>query len=89
LGSGGILVNVGRGPVVQEQALFDALAGHTIAAAAIDVWYQYPGADGVGRPSTLPFADLDNILMTPHSSGVTHHTFVGRVADVAANISRL
>ncbi|OZE83680.1 hydroxyacid dehydrogenase [Rhodococcus sp. 15-649-1-2] len=89
LGSSGVLVNVGRGPLVQEQALFDALSRNVIAAAAIDVWYRYPGPDGVGQPSTLPFADLDNILMTPHSSGVTHHTFVGRVADIAANISRL
>lgn len=86
LGSDGILVNVGRGPLVQEQALFDALSDNTIAAAAIDVWYQYPSADGHGEPSALPFADLQNILMTPHSSGVTHHTFVGRVADIASNI---
>lgn len=89
LGSDGILVNVGRGPLVQEQALFDALSDNTIAGAAIDVWYQYPGPDGVGQPSALPFADLRNVLMTPHSSGVTHHTFVGRVADIAANIGRM
>lgn len=89
LGSDGILVNVGRGPLVQEQALFDALSGNTIAGAAIDVWYQYPGPDGRGEPSAMPFRDLNNVLMTPHSSGVTHHTFVGRVADIAANISRL
>lgn len=89
LGRDGVLVNVGRGPLVQEQALFDALSRNVIAAAAIDVWYQYPGADGAGQPSALPFAGLQNILMTPHSSGVTHHTFVGRVADIAANIGRL
>jgi phosphoglycerate dehydrogenase-like enzyme len=83
LGADRILVNVGRGPLVQEQALYDALSGRSIAAAAIDVWYQYPGPDGVGKPSALPFEELPNILMTPHSSGVTHHTFVGRVADIA------
>lgn len=89
LGADGVLVNVGRGPLVQEQALFDALSDRVIAAAAIDVWYRYPGPDGVGKPSALPFEELPNILMTPHSSGVTHHTFVGRVADIAANITRL
>ncbi|WP_139279875.1 2-hydroxyacid dehydrogenase [Rhodococcoides yunnanense] len=89
LGRDGVLVNVGRGPLVQEQALFDALSDRAIAAAAVDVWYRYPGADGVGKPSSLPFEELPNILMTPHSSGVTHHTFVGRVADIAANISGL
>lgn len=89
LGADGVLVNVGRGPLVQEQPLFDALSRKRIAAAAIDVWYRYPGPDGVGEPSSLPFRDLDNVLMTPHSSGVTHHTFVGRVADIASNIDAL
>ncbi|RZK71025.1 MAG: hypothetical protein EOP25_06980 [Rhodococcus sp. (in: high G+C Gram-positive bacteria)] len=89
LGSGGVLVNVGRGPLVQEQALFDALSSSTIAAAAIDVWYDYPGPDGRGRPSALPFAELPNILMTPHSSGVSRQTFLGRVDDIADNITRL
>lgn len=89
LGSEGVLVNVGRGPLVQEQPLFDALSRKEIAAAAIDVWYRYPGPDGVGEPSVLPFRDLDNVLMTPHSSGVTHNTFVGRVADIASNIDAL
>lgn len=89
LGKDGILVNVGRGPLVQEQPLFDALSRDEIAAAAIDVWYRYPGPDGVGEPSSLPFRELDNVLMTPHSSGVTHHTFVGRVADIASNIRAL
>lgn len=89
LGEDGILVNVGRGPLVQEQPLFDALSRNEIAAAAIDVWYRYPGPDGVGEPSSLPFRELDNVLMTPHSSGVTHHTFVGRVADIASNVDAL
>ena len=89
LGSDGVLVNVGRGPLVQEQALFDALSSSTIAAAAIDVWYDYPGPDGRGRPSALPFSELPNILMTPHSSGVSQQTFVGRVDDIADNITRL
>jgi phosphoglycerate dehydrogenase-like enzyme len=89
LGRDGVLVNVGRGPLVQEQALYDALSSSTIAAAAIDVWYDYPGPDGRGTPSALPFSELPNILMTPHSSGVSQQTFVGRVDDIADNITRL
>ena len=89
LGSDGVLVNVGRGPLVQEQALFDALSSSTIAAAAIDVWYDYPGADGRGAPSALPFSELPNIMMTPHSSGVSRQTFLGRVDDITDNITRL
>src|SRR5690606_23605244 len=36
------LINVGRGPTVDEQALFDALKAKRIAGAAIDTWYVYP-----------------------------------------------
>ena len=59
-----------------------------MGAAAIDVWYQYPGADGHAATSELPFAKLANVLMT-HSSGVTSNTFIGRVDDIAANTGRL
>jgi phosphoglycerate dehydrogenase-like enzyme len=74
---------------VQEQPLFEALRDNTIRAAAIDVWYSYPSPDGHCQPSDLLFADLPNLLMTPHSSGVTRETFVGRVRDIADNIRRL
>lgn len=89
LGADGVLINVGRGPLVQERALYDALAGGVIRAAAIDVWYRYPSSDGDSAPSDLPFAELSNLLMTPHSSGVTRDTFAGRADDIAANIGRL
>lgn len=89
LGADGVLINVGRGPLVDEQALYEALAERVIRAAAIDVWYRYPSADGVSAPSNLPFAELPNVLMTPHSSGVTSDTFAGRADDIAANIGRL
>ncbi|MBB3605359.1 phosphoglycerate dehydrogenase-like enzyme [Mycolicibacterium sp. BK556] len=89
LGPEGVLINVGRGPLVQQQALFDALAGGVIRAAAIDVWYRYPSGDGVAAPGDLPFAHLPNLLMTPHSSGVTRDTFIGRIEDITANITRL
>ena len=89
LGPDGVLINVGRGPLVAEDALYEALSNRTIAAAAIDVWYRYPASDGRAAPSDLPFATLPNLLMTPHSSGVTRDTFVGRVDDIAANIGRL
>jgi phosphoglycerate dehydrogenase-like enzyme len=89
LGPDGVLINVGRGPLIEEQALYDALAGEGIRAAAIDVWYRYPSSDGISAPSDLPFGQLPNILMTPHSSGVTTDTFAGRADDIADNIGRL
>jgi phosphoglycerate dehydrogenase-like enzyme len=84
-----VLVNVSRGPVVDEQALFDALRTRRIAAAAIDVWYEYPTQGDRGEPSRLPFASLDNVLMTPHLSGVTSDTFRGRVDDILRNLNAL
>lgn len=89
LGEHGVLINVGRGGLVKERALYDALSNGVIRAAAIDVWYRYPAADGMSPPADLPFAELPNLLMTPHSSGITRNTFTGRVDDVVANIGRL
>lgn len=90
LGSNGVLINVGRGPLVDETALYEALRDGVIAAAAIDVWYRYPPGRGVPTPpSSLPFRDLPNVLMTPHSSGITADTFLGRCDDITANIGRL
>ena len=89
LGPDGLLVNVARGPVVEEGALYEALKDRRIAGSAVDVWYQYPAPDGRGEPAALPFGRLDNIIMTPHSSGVTAETFRGRAREIAENITRL
>jgi phosphoglycerate dehydrogenase-like enzyme len=84
-----VLVNVARGPVVDEQALYEALRERRIAGAAIDVWYQYPTGGAEREPSRLPFASLDNVLMTPHLSGVTTDTFRGRLGDILRNLHAL
>ncbi|WP_338885982.1 2-hydroxyacid dehydrogenase [Rhodococcus sovatensis] len=89
LGGAGVLINVGRGPLVQQEALYEALASGALGSAAIDVWYDYPSSDGLGAPSAHPFHTLDNLVMTPHSSGITSETFEGRVDDITANIGRL
>lgn len=92
---GAVLVNVGRGPLVDEQALYEALRCGALGGAAIDVWYGYPGPSSgsggapVAAPSALPFRDLPNVLMTPHSSGLTRQTFAARVGDITANVRRL
>jgi phosphoglycerate dehydrogenase-like enzyme len=84
-----VLINVGRGPVVDEDALYRALRDRVIGAAALDVWYRYPSEGHTGAPATHPFEKLDNVLMTPHASGLTRETFARRAADIAANIGRL
>jgi phosphoglycerate dehydrogenase-like enzyme len=85
-----VLINVGRGGVVDEAALYDALATRRIAGAIIDTWYQYPDAPGAPRlPSRLPFHELKNIVMTPHMSGWTAGTIRRRQQAMADNINRL
>ncbi|MER7273933.1 2-hydroxyacid dehydrogenase [Dactylosporangium sp. NPDC000244] len=83
------LVNVSRGPVVDEAALYNALVDGRLAGAAIDVWWRYPRSGVHGVPAGLPFHDLTNVIMTPHTSGVTNDVFTSRMQDVAANIRAL
>ena len=84
-----VLVNVARGPLVEPEALYAALAEKRIGGAVLDVWYSYPTNGATADPAPVPFGELDNVLMTPHVSGVTRQTFAGRVDDIAANIRRL
>jgi phosphoglycerate dehydrogenase-like enzyme len=69
---GAILVNVGRGAIVDESALYHALREGPIAAAGLDVWYNYP-TDETSRsntpPSKHPFHELDNVVLSPHRGG--------------------
>ncbi|MDL9946942.1 NAD(P)-dependent oxidoreductase [Gordonia sp. ABSL11-1] len=89
LGAHGILVDVRRGPLVDERSLHEALRDNVIGGAVIDVWYRYPTGGDSTRPAYLPFAQLPNLLMTPHTSGVTRDAFVGRIHDIADNVARL
>lgn len=84
-----LVINVGRGPTVDERALYDALQSKRIAGAVIDAWYDYPSADQTRMlPSTLPFHQLSNIVMTPHMSGWTAGTIRRRQGTIADNIRR-
>ncbi len=87
---GSVLVNVARGPVIDEQALYDALKSRHLGHAVIDTWYQYPTpAQPQIQPSRLPFAELDNLRMAPHMSGWTDGTVRRRQQTMADNIVRL
>jgi phosphoglycerate dehydrogenase-like enzyme len=87
--NGATIINVGRGPVIDEQALYDALASRRINAV-IDTWYLYPSpATPETLPSRLPFHTLPNIVLTPHMSGWTTGTIRRRQQTMADNIGRL
>ena len=66
------MVNVGRGDVVEEAALYEALASGRLHGAGVDVWYNYPKeyAEAASTPpSALPFESLESVVMSPHRGG--------------------
>lgn len=89
LGENGYLVNVGRGKVVNENDLYQALKEKHIQAAAIDTWYNYQPEEKDGKkfPYDLPFHELDNILLSPHR-GASPMSDLPRWNDVIENINR-
>jgi glyoxylate reductase len=64
---GAFLVNTARGPIIDEEALVEALAGGEIAGAALDVFEHEPAVHS-------GLAGLDNVVLTPHLGSATHET---------------
>jgi phosphoglycerate dehydrogenase-like enzyme len=87
LPQGAVLVNIGRGPIVDENALFRALRDGHLHSAGLDVWYNYP-PDEESRaetfPANLPFHELDNVVLSPHRGGATMESNVLRMEHLAA-----
>lgn len=83
------LINVARAEIVDETALYRALALGGLAGAALDVWYRYPAAAGSVMPSSQPFHELPNVIMTPHVSGWTEGMLEARAGVIAGNIDRI
>lgn len=86
----GVLINVARGRVVDEDALWAALSERRIGGAVLDVWYNYlqPGGEEVW-PSNHPFQDLDNVILSGHRSAVTEEMHERRWRFVAENCARI
>ena len=79
-----VVVNVGRGKVIDEKALFEALKEGRIDSAGLDVWYLYPkNRDDRTPPSQYPFGSLPNVVMTPHVAGGTQDTERARMTALA------
>ena len=84
-----VVLNVGRGPTIDEQSLYKALKDRRIAGAVIDTWYNYPSPNNPNvLPSKFPFHELPNVVMTPHMSGWTAGTINRRKQTIADNIAR-
>jgi phosphoglycerate dehydrogenase-like enzyme len=86
----GVLINVARGAIVDQDVLYEALKNRRIAGAVIDTWYSYPSAERPGTPPAAhPFQELNNVIMTPHCSGWTERLMARRFRIVIDNIERL
>lgn len=85
-----IIINVARGPCIDEKALFDACKEKKIKGAVLDVWYKYPtGGASFQSSSQYPFESLDNVIMTPHISAWTEETMDKKIKIIATNIKRI
>jgi phosphoglycerate dehydrogenase-like enzyme len=86
LPSGAVLINIARGPIVDEAALYGALSEGRLYAAGLDVWYNYPADEEARRhtpPADHPFHELENVVMSPHRAGHTEETESLRMEHLA------
>ncbi len=83
------LINIARGQVIDEDAVYAALRDRKIGGGALDVWWQYPtAAEPNRRGSRHPFHELPNVIVTPHNSGWTAGMVRRRWDEVAENLNR-
>ena len=70
-----VLVNISRGQIVDELALYEALKEKRIHGAGIDVWWRYPSKwRGTAiPPADIPFHELDNIVISPHRAAYSEN----------------
>lgn len=67
-----IIINIGRGPIIDEWALYNALKEGKLGGAGLDVWWNYPENEAARAntyPANAPLHELDNIVMSPHRAG--------------------
>jgi len=88
---GKYLVNISRGSIVDEDALYNALKNGTLAGAALDVWYNYPGKFAADKneqvyPSNKPIYDLPNVVISPHKASNTTEAVKAMIDDTIENI---
>ena len=79
---GAFIVNIGRGEVIDENALIDALKAGKIGGAGLDVFEKEP------LPKESPIWDLENVILTPHMSGANRGYMDKACALFADNLRR-
>jgi phosphoglycerate dehydrogenase-like enzyme len=82
-----ILVNVARGDIIDEAALYEKLKANPSFAAAVDAWWNEPLRNGKFRIN-YPFLELPNFLGSPHNSGLVPESLTKGAAYAAENVKR-
>jgi len=80
-----IIINIARGPIINEKALYDELSSGRLRAG-LDVWYNYPKSEESRTnqpPSQYDFHKLDNVVMTPHMAEESEMTESFRLDELA------
>lgn len=80
---GAYLINVARGPLIDDAALIEALRQQRVAGAALDVFVEEP------LPAGSPFWSLENVLITPHTAAVTEKLWDRHYDLIVENLNRL
>ena len=78
-----VLINASRGPIIDEKALIKALTLHQIAGACLDVFEKEPIAND------NPLLQLENVLLTPHTTGHSYEGWFRRLRFAWENIQRV
>jgi len=82
-----ILVNVARGDIINEAALYAKLKADPSFTAAVDAWWNEPLRNGTFR-TNYPFLELPNFLGSPHNSGLVPGSLTTGAAYAAENVKR-
>jgi phosphoglycerate dehydrogenase-like enzyme len=81
------IINVGRGEIIDEEALYQGLLPGGLAGFASDVWFHYPKKGEDCYPSIYPLHEMKHVIMTPHNAGFEEKSRQVRYDDVLTKIN--